>query len=128
MKTDVGSARYGARIEPYSFSALELVPPTRIGIRSGYSSSDLFLKCSDRIWYIYGKCISRLCSSSSLLVLIVTNLLVAANSSTVFLSMSKSPKGVEYLECVVNAQPGRPQWWEGPRRKIRLQDERSRDL
>lgn len=126
MKKDVGSARYGARISPYCFSILGRVPPTRIGIRGGYSASDL--KCRESILYMYGKCISMLCSVSSLSVLIVTNFFVASNSSTIFLSMTRSPNGVSYLSCLVSAQPGRPQACEGPRRKIRFALERSRHL
>lgn len=69
-----------------------------------------------------------LCSVSSLSVLIMTNFFVPASSSTVALSMIRSPNGVAYLSCFVSAQPGRLHACEGPRRKIRLALDRSSDL
>jgi len=42
--------------------------------------------------------------------------------------MRRSPSGVAYLVCFVSAQPGRYSACDGPKRKIRLALERSRDL
>lgn len=87
-----------------------------------------------------GKCISMLCSSSSVLILISSNDPAAMSSwltkeknwlnqwesvcptfslHELLWSTIKSPIGVLYFEHAVRAQPWRQTWCEGPRMKIR---------
>lgn len=65
--------------------------PTRIGISGGKASGG---KDLESILYMYGRCISRLCSSSSIEVDMVSKREVAFSSVMVPVSRTKSPRGV----------------------------------
>ena len=64
MKTFEGSSRCDANNEPKALSVVGFVFQTRMGPSGGKSAGANFL---DSMWKMYGRCISRLCSASSVL-------------------------------------------------------------
>ena len=77
---------------------------------------------------MYGRCISKLCSSVSVEILIVLNLPVSFSSSIVSASRRRLPNGVTYALQLERAQVERCTWCEGPSRKTRLLDWRVSQL
>jgi PAB1-binding protein PBP1 len=106
-----GSDKYGASRRPKRVSALGEVEPTRMGTRDGKEarlpktlgkevsgSSTRWEKesvaYSKSILKIYGRCISRLCSSSSRACVMVSKEPVAARARIVSWSRGRGPRGV----------------------------------
>ena len=85
-------SKYGAKISPYAFSSWVLIAPTRMGttlmsfledinsIRARLRWRFITRTYPSNILRIYGRCISMLCSSSSVDRLIEVNLPVSSSS------------------------------------------------
>lgn len=69
---------------------------------------------------MYGRCISMLCSSSSVFMSIQVNLPVFSSSALIWVSIWRSYNGVSYLSAIDNAQPRNRTWCDGPRMNTRL--------